>query len=694
MIVDSPFNYLKANTVLFAQKVCQSFEDMAGTHVAICNETIRESSFATSFNTVAFVNFSGSIQGTYLLAIDNDSALKIINQYKENMTPQAIRDLREEYGSFIKEVLNLSVGQAIEELEKSFCDLTFSPGIIVYGEIEFPPIRSASIEIEGREGRMLCGFAINLANMKIGDKLEGALMELKHKAAEIQESRRNIEAILALLPTGLAAIDEHGTILPGYSHSTTHIVGKPEHDNLAKQNLLDVLGVKQEIRPCWTNWLSLVFAKFDKIPFGDLAELNPLSEFTNQYGKTFKLDWLPVTAEDKTKLLKLLVVIEDITNQRQLEASMANINTQHQENLDLVSQIVNLQPDEVTDFIYDSSQLLSDAQKVVQSDKVDREFINELFRTFHTLKGSSGQFRFKSLQKFAHKVEDHLEAFRDETTPLSDSSIEEIKHSIEDAKGYISKIQSVRAKLGTKGEVLRKKTLRSPETVTASISAINALIAQIDGLLETAKSQNIDSHLLTDISDIRNTVAELKTITLSFFHASFNALIDNTCEKTGKIATLTIGHDTAIDITTMRKLHQCLIHLINNAIDHGIEFPEERVAAGKLEGGLLILSSKKIDSTIQITLQDDGNGVDIAAVRNKIINAYHIPTDQVDQMSNEELFSYLLKPGFSIKQTVSETSGRGVGMDFVNHTIGILGGSLTIKSKPGTGTRITITLPQ
>lgn len=694
MIKDNTFSYLKANTVLFAQKMCEALSDMCGAQFIPLKESIREGAYSSQFDTMLFIGFTGAIQGYYLLSFDNSVALKLIGAYEEDMPIDKIRDLREDFGGLLKESLNLAVGQSIEELEKSFSDLTFAPSTIVYGEIEFPNIMCGSITMEGREGQMLCGFSLNLANLKIGERLEETLKELEQQSTQTKESRRNIESILQLLPTGLLAINSSGEILPGYSTSTPTIIGHQPDTEVVGQYLPEFIGAPAALHESWKNWLSLAYQKFGDLPFTDIKDLCPLGELTNTFKHILKINWYPITGEDGTNLDKMLVVIEDVSRQRELETKMEEMNFRHQENLELISQVINLQPDEITDFIYDSSELLSNATKIVTHSNIDREFINELFRTFHTLKGSSGQYQFKSLQELAHKVEDHLKVFRDTSSPLSENTIDEIKHSIDDAKGYIERIQDMRTKLGGKTETIKHKAFRDPQTVMASLNEINAVASHLGSIIDTCNSERMYLDISAKIGKARKMVLSLRTISLSFFESSFNSLIENTCRKTNKQATMTVSKDVRIDVAAMRKLHQCLIHLINNAIDHGIEIPEERLRQGKIETGMIILSGHTTENEIIISFEDDGKGIDLNGIRKRLHSHYNYSETDTDKMSDNELFTFLLIPGFSTKEVATEISGRGVGMDFVNHTIKEMGGTISLKSARGKGTTVTLTIPK
>ena len=687
--------YLKSNTLLFAQNVVQSLADMTGVEVSLCPETFRETPFSTSYQMIAMIHFSGSIQGDYLLCLDDAVALKLIDAYDPVMTPETIREQRETYSGFIKELLNLSVGLSIVELEKSFGDLTFAPATMVYGEMETAKIPAGIMEIKGAAGAVQCAFLVNLANVKIGQKLEDALSDLEKKTVEVRESRRNIAHILQALPLGLCSIDAAGTILPGQSRAMAEVVGLPSQENISGQMLADALGISGKIAAEWINWLSLVFEKYGQIPFADMKELCALNEVENSRGRILKLDWLPILDEKETALVKLLVVINDVTGQRALEKKAEQLAQRHQENIELISQIINLQPDEVTNFVYDSSALLGDAQAIVQNNNRDREFINELFRTFHTLKGSSGQYRFSSLQEFAHKVEDYLKSFRDNPEQIDDHTIEKIKTSIEEARGFISRIQDVRTKLGGKNETITRKSQRDARSIMIEVGRIDEVDASMKRLMEKGALQKIDRYYLQELSDIEHGVRSLRQIRLSFFHSSLESLAENAARKTGKKVSLAIKDDVLVDIEQMRPLHQCLIHLINNAVDHGIEPPEERVKCGKLENGIIVLSGNVVrENNLAFTLADDGRGIDLKAIKRKAVAMYALDPPAVDAMTEKDLYAFLLKPGFTTKDQATDISGRGVGLDAVYHAIVKLGGSVAVESVAGKGTTIRMVVPQ
>lgn len=161
---------------------------------------------------------------------------------------------------------------------------------------------------------------------------------------------------------------------------------------------------------------------------------------------------------------------------------------------------------------------------------------------------------------------------------------------------------------------------------------------------------------------------------------------------TGKQVNLLMsGESTELDTTVIERLGEPLTHLIRNAIDHGIEHTDVRLAAGKSAKGNLHLAAEQRSGRIVISLSDDGKGIDRDAVMKRAVERALVK--EGTQLSNEEIDSLILTPGFSTATTVSNVSGRGVGMDVVSQNVKELGGKVSIESRPGNGCTFTLTLP-
>jgi len=174
----SAHSYLLANTTLFAQDVCSTVQAMTGAKFEIQTQKLKIAPFQSPYKVVLFSQFMGKITGSYVISTNEETALLLINADAELPEADAIQQFRPAFSELLKEVLNIAVGQSIIELEKVFSNLTSVPPTVLYGDVEFPEFLSANIEISGDYGQFLCGCSLNMANLKIGRKLDEALDKL------------------------------------------------------------------------------------------------------------------------------------------------------------------------------------------------------------------------------------------------------------------------------------------------------------------------------------------------------------------------------------------------------------------------------------------------------------------------------------------------------------------------------------
>ncbi len=154
-----------------------------------------------------------------------------------------------------------------------------------------------------------------------------------------------------------------------------------------------------------------------------------------------------------------------------------------------------------------------------------------------------------------------------------------------------------------------------------------------------------------------------------------------------------IGEETDLDKNLVEALADPLVHLVRNSVDHGVEMPDEREAAGKPRTGKVILAAEQEGDHILLTITDDGRGMDPEVLRAKAVEKGMMDKDVADRLTVSECFDLILAPGFSTKTEISDVSGRGVGMDVVKTKIAQLNGSISIESTKGKGTRIAIKVP-
>jgi two-component system, chemotaxis family, sensor histidine kinase and response regulator WspE len=174
----------------------------------------------------------------------------------------------------------------------------------------------------------------------------------------------------------------------------------------------------------------------------------------------------------------------------------------------------------------------------------------------------------------------------------------------------------------------------------------------------------------------------------------FPRLVRDLARELGKVARFeVVGETTGVDRDILDRLEAPLNHLIRNALDHGLELPDERRAAGKKVIGTIRLEARHRAGMLQIILSDDGHGIELERLRAKVVERELTTSAIAAQLSEAELLEFLFLPGFSTKEHITEVSGRGVGLDVVHNMVRAVGGLVRVNSRPGKGTRFVLQLP-
>ena len=191
---------------------------------------------------------------------------------------------------------------------------------------------------------------------------------------------------------------------------------------------------------------------------------------------------------------------------------------------------------------------------------------------------------------------------------------------------------------------------------------------------------------------LQDSVMAIRMQPMSFAFGRFPRLVRDLCQASGKLVQLKVsGEASELDSTVIEKLVDPLTHLVRNALDHGIEAPAERVAAGKLETATLTLHAEHRGGNIEIVVTDDGRGLSRERIKAKAVEKGLLAPDEA--LSDEKVYELIFAPGFSTAEKLNELSGRGVGLDVVRKNVGELNGTIRIESEPGRGARFVIRLP-
>lgn len=362
--------------------------------------------------------------------------------------------------------------------------------------------------------------------------------------------------------------------------------------------------------------------------------------------------------------------------------------------------------------------------------------VDELFRAFHSIKGSSSALGFEPLAELAHNGEQALGAIRDgslepgkELLELLFQGVDGLSDGVEAigrgeapainealkralASAVPERVESHRAerRVRPRSETVADPgpAARGPATrqVRVDLDRLDALVNQVNELVVTrnqlasiadrdigSELEQVSSRLALLVNRLHSAVISARLSPVDELFSRFPRLIRDLSRELGKEIRLVLqGSEIELDRAMLDGLTEPLTHLVRNAADHGLESPAEREAAGKRREGTIRLRAERTADEVILVIGDDGRGIDRAAVRKKAIELGFLD-DEAPVPDAVGLLHLLANPGFTTRAEVTRVSGRGVGVDAVLSRVRELGGRIELKTRPGQGTTFLLRLP-
>jgi two-component system chemotaxis sensor kinase CheA len=384
--------------------------------------------------------------------------------------------------------------------------------------------------------------------------------------------------------------------------------------------------------------------------------------------------------------------------------------------------------------------LMEQALVQMESSPSDPELVHSIFRVAHTLKGNATSLELRELAGFAHVVEDLLDLFREQQSlPSADlislllKAVDELRTMVSTAttpgsQELTSRQQKLRKEIAREVEKRSKRVVTASEAPGESSSAVRvdmlpgtghrtlrADVDKLDHMLNLTGELVIAQGRLRQMiekldveqgrailemhreaerlyMDLQSEVMSIRMVPVGPLFRQFVRPVRDLAKSHGKLARLEVaGGDVEVDTTVLEQLKDPLLHLLRNAVDHGFEKPALRESQGKSPCGLIQLSAAHSGGNIIVTLQDDGAGFDRPRILDKARRLGLLSGK--DEIRDDELYSLVFQAGFSTAESITDLSGRGVGLDVVRRNIDNLRGTVEISSTPGKGSTITIRLP-
>jgi two-component system chemotaxis sensor kinase CheA len=376
----------------------------------------------------------------------------------------------------------------------------------------------------------------------------------------------------------------------------------------------------------------------------------------------------------------------------------------------------------------------------------DTAVVDELFRHAHSLKGMAATMQYHTVAGLAHRMEDLLSRVRskeiDFDASLADlllegsdtlaamvSAIEADDDRLPDSTGLVDRLAGFRAAGNTpppqpaggfdaepgagdgdQGAMAPDHQSRhsdSFKSVRVKTETLDRLV-NITGELITTRYRLADralhcegvqldeplNRLSTLLRELREEVFQARMLPFSFVADRFPRLVRDLSRKQGKEILFQVeGKDIELDRGILEEISEPLVHILRNAVDHGMETPEQRIAAGKPGLGTIRIVVTRDKDCVNIDVSDDGRGMAPGRLADKAVEKGMLSREQANALTRHEAFLLVCAPGFSTAETVSDISGRGVGMDAVRVAVQALGGVLAIESDTGRGSRFLLRLP-
>ena len=228
--------------------------------------------------------------------------------------------------------------------------------------------------------------------------------------------------------------------------------------------------------------------------------------------------------------------------------------------------------------------------------------------------------------------------------------------------------------------------------LTYNQDRLRAFSAQANTLYRQVANDTLRMSLI--ISELQEEIKRVRMLPLRTITVTFGRMVRDLAREQGKqISPTILGGETELDKRILEQIKDPLIHLLRNAVDHGLETPEARRQAGKPAEGQITLAASQQGHNIVIIMSDDGGGLDLAAIRLAAARRGLMPLAEAEKLSDAEAANLIFDPGLSTSKIITDISGRGVGLDVVRQNVEALQGILDVSSVPGQGTTFTLTLP-
>ena len=361
----------------------------------------------------------------------------------------------------------------------------------------------------------------------------------------------------------------------------------------------------------------------------------------------------------------------------------------------------------------------------LEANPTDGQILHALFRDAHTLKGSASLVEFDAVRDLAHDLEDVLERLRDHTLAVNNALVTMLLRSVDVLRSAVADASAGRNEHSEAAASFRERLARAAAGESAGAApeqpgratrrSLRVDVSKLDRMLDLSGEIAVSRGRLTEMlerraslsaedvlnahreadrlyGDLQELIMKARMVPIGPVFRQHARTVRDIAGAPGKQAKLVLeGEDVEVDTAVVEQIRDPLGHMVRNALDHGIESPEARRAAGKDPVGRLLLRAFHEAGSMVIQVIDDGKGLDLGRIGERAAALGLV--DGLARIDVEEAGRLVFEPGLSTSDAVTEISGRGVGMDVVRRNVEGLRGSVTVESAPGLGTTVTVRVP-
>ncbi|MBB5460996.1 ATP-binding protein [Paraburkholderia sp. Cpub6] len=481
------------------------------------------------------------------------------------------------------------------------------------------------------------------------EKIQQSSLQLKQKTADIQAMLQNMQQGILTVVEGVVVHPEYSAYLEAI-FETREIAGRPLLDLVFGGTGInsDALSQIEAALQACIGEDSMNFEFNQHLLVNEIAR--PMADGRV---KTLDLSWSAITDEHDV-VLRLMLCVRDVTELRALAAEAG----EQKRRLEMIGEILAVSQEKFHHFVESATGFISENERIIrQHHEPSHEAVAELFRNMHTVKGNARTYSLQHLTGIVHETEQRYDALR-----RADSS------EAWDQQLLIEDLQRVKAALETYATInevsLGRKGPGQSGAVDRYLMVDRGLIQKQLDLLESADPDDRDAL----VSMRESLQRELRLLGTESIYEALAGVLDSLpslAAELGKEAPVVSIDNNGYRVRSevSHTLRNVFTHLLRNSVDHGIEPAAERVANGKDPAGVIELEVGVDHHALQITISDDGRGLALAKIRGAAIERGWIDADAA--LSDEAIAEMIFRSGFSTAQTVSEISGRGVGMDAV-----------------------------